>query len=113
MTHFESAGNVVPMLCPSCCTLDEIPDWPESDADELAPVVGCRRCGFSFPNLPGEFKGLTLHAIHNHRCEGADHGNWAGVGDAILKAMGGQGEYPELPSWPHADDARADARQAP
>jgi len=65
---------------------------------------GCKRCGFHFPNLPDAFKGLTLHAMRNHCCEGPERGNWTALGEAILNAMGGRGEYPELPSWPVADD---------
>src|SRR5712691_3540207 len=47
--HFESEGDVVPMLCPGCCTIEDIPDWEDWDADNLQPLVGCHRCGFSFP----------------------------------------------------------------
>jgi len=68
--HFRSEGGVVPMLCPGCCALDDIPDWPDRDASQLKIVVGCYRCGFSFPVLPGEFKPLTLTAMHNHACSG-------------------------------------------
>jgi hypothetical protein len=103
MVFHKSASDAVPMICPSCCTLDDIPEWPKSDAGELKLVIGCQRCGFSFPNLPGEFKELTLHALLNHRCEGPERGNWADLGNAILAAISGQGEWPELPAWPHAE----------
>lgn len=55
MAHFESEGGVVPMLCPGCCTIGDIPDWPERDAEngELTIAVGCHRCGLTFPALPG------------------------------------------------------------
>ena len=83
--HFESEGGVVPMLCPGCCTLDDIPDWTAKD---LKSVVGCRRCGFSFPALPGEFKPVTLTAMRNHRREGPRNGNWKAVGEAIIAQIG-------------------------
>jgi hypothetical protein len=99
--HFESAGDVVPMLCPGCGTLDDIPDW---DADSL--VIGCRRCGFYFPNLPEQFKAITLNAMHHHRCEGTEKGNWPALGDAILNAIAANGEWPELPSWATSESPR-------
>jgi hypothetical protein len=107
VAHVEGPGALVPVVCPACCALGDIPDWPEGDASRLRCVVGCKRCGFWFPNLPGEFKGLTLHAMRGHRCERPDQGDWAGLADAILSAMTGQGEYPELPSWPRAGDVPA------
>jgi Zn ribbon nucleic-acid-binding protein len=94
--HFESQGRVVPMLCPGCATLDDIPDW---GAKDFHPVIGCHRCGFHFPNLPDKFKKLTLHAIHNHRCEGPEQGDWPALGKAITDGITGKGELPELPPW--------------
>ena len=86
MANFESEGNVVPMLCPGCATLDDIPDWPRDPAEKLTKVIaGCHRCGFTFPILPGPYRGLTLHAILNHRCKGPDDGNWAAAGKAITE----------------------------
>ena len=100
--HFESAGGVVPMLCPGCCTLDDIPDWDDFDAHNFHPVAGCHRCGFTFPVLPAQFKGLTLHALQNHPCEGPERGDWKALGKAIMDAIAGKGEYPELPPFPSA-----------
>jgi Zn ribbon nucleic-acid-binding protein len=94
--RFESEGGVMPMLCPGCCTLDDIPDW---DADDFHPVIGCHRCGFHFPNLPGQFKEITLHAMHDHHCEAPEKGDWPALGKAILDAMTEMGEWPELPPW--------------
>jgi len=105
--HFESEGDVVPMLCPGCCTIEDIPDWEDWDADNLQPVIGCHRCGFSFPVLPAQFRGLTLHALHNHRCEGPDRGNWQALGKAIMDGITGKGEYPELPPFPPASIRKA------
>jgi hypothetical protein len=42
--HFESEGDAVPMPCPGCCTIQDIPDWEDWDADNLQPAVGCHRC---------------------------------------------------------------------
>ncbi len=84
----ESPGGAVPMLCPGCCTLQDIPDWPDHDAADLKTVIGCHRCGFTFPLLPGAFKSLTLDAMHNHRCEGPEAGNWDAVGKAITEQLG-------------------------
>jgi hypothetical protein len=88
MAHFESEGDVLPMLCPGCCTLEDIPDWPRDSAEHLKIIAGCHRCGFTFPILPGEFRGLTLHAMHSHRCKGPDDGDWNAVGEAIITRMG-------------------------
>ena len=100
--RFASAGDAMPMLCPGCCTIESIPDWQDWDADNLQPLVGCHRCGFTFPVLPAQFRGLTLHAMHNHRCEGPERGDWEALGKAILEGITGQGEYPELPAFPPA-----------
>jgi hypothetical protein len=103
--RFESAGGMVPMLCPGCCTLQDIPGWEHWNADNFQPLVGCHRCGFTFPVLPAQFKGLTLHAMHSHRCEppkGPDRGNWAQLGKAIMDGITGLGEYPDLPPFPAA-----------
>ncbi|MGA8531530.1 MAG: hypothetical protein WB622_17555 [Acidobacteriaceae bacterium] len=88
MAHFASEGDAVPMLCPDCCTLDDIPDWPHDSTEDLKVIAACNRCGFTFPILPGEFRGLTLHALHNHRCKGPDDGNWATVGKKIIARLG-------------------------
>jgi hypothetical protein len=85
VANFESEGDVVPMLCPGCCKLDDIPDWAP-DPGNLKILAGCHRCGFTFPILPGDFRGLTLHALLNHRCKGPDDGHW----DAVSKAIVGQ-----------------------
>lgn len=85
--NYESEGGVVPMLCPGCCTLAGIPDWAERDGADLKIVIGCHRCGFTFPVLPGEFKSLTLEAMHNHRCAGPERGDWDAVGRAILERL--------------------------
>ena len=83
------------MLCPGCCTIDDIPDWPKRNAEDLKIIIGCHRCGFAFPVLPGEFKGLTLHALHNHRCAGPDDGNWEAVGEAIISRLAELHQDPE------------------
>ena len=104
--RFESDGNLVPMLCPGCCTIDDIPDWDALvAAGKFQPLVGCHRCGFTFPMLPEQFKALTLHAMHCHRCEapeGPERGNWHELGKAIIDGMAGIGEYPEPPPFPPA-----------
>jgi hypothetical protein len=94
--HYESEGGVVPMLCPGCCTLADLPDGPQRDAASLKTAVGCHRCGFTFPALPGQFKSLTLDALHNHRCQGPDAGNWDAVGKAIIEELGQLQHDPEL-----------------
>jgi len=49
-----------------------------------------------------QFKGLTLHALQNHPCEGPERGDWKALGKAIMDAIAGKGEYPELPPFPSA-----------
>ena len=103
--RFRSEGDAVPMLCPGCCTIDDIPDWTEDSTGDPKLLVGCHRCGFTFPILPGEFRGLTLRAMRNHDCrvpEGAWRGDWVALGKAILDGMTGRREYPELPEFPSA-----------
>jgi Zn ribbon nucleic-acid-binding protein len=103
LVHFESTGDAVPMLCPGCCTLDDIPDW---NADHFKLVIGCQRCGFYFPNLPDQFKAITLNAMHHHRCEGTEKGNWPALGEAILDAIAANGKWPELPTWATSQPSR-------
>jgi hypothetical protein len=109
--HFESEGDVVPMLCPGCCTIEDTPDWEDWDAGNLQPVAACHRCGFAFPVLPAQFRGLTLHAMHNHRCEGPERGNWEALGKAIMDGITGKGDYPELPPFPPASIRKAGAEE--
>jgi hypothetical protein len=112
--RFESEGDRVPMLCPGCCAISDIPDWEDWDAARPAVIVGCRRCGFTFPVLPAKFKALTLHAMHSHRCEapqGPARGNWHKLGKAIMNAIAGKGEYPDLPPFPPAPSPASKARQ--
>jgi hypothetical protein len=47
MARFESEGGAVPMLCPGCCTLDDIPDWEDWDTAHPQVIVGCHRCAFT------------------------------------------------------------------
>jgi hypothetical protein len=82
----EATAEPVAVLCPGCCTLDDIPQYTPS-LEVLAPLVGCKRCGFMFPILPAEFKQVTLDALHNHECWGRNQGNWPELGQAIAEAV--------------------------
>jgi hypothetical protein len=82
----DVAAEPIALLCPGCCTLDAIPKYTPS-LEVLAPLVGCRRCGFLFPILPAEFKQVTLDALHNHECRGRYRGNWPELGQAIAEAV--------------------------
>jgi hypothetical protein len=94
--NYECSDETVPMLCPSCCTLDDIPDPPEQDPGPLGLIVVCERCRFTFPRLPGHAKELTLTAMRNHRCIGPEGGDWANAGDAILARISELGNYTDL-----------------
>jgi len=82
----EAAAEPVAVLCPGCCTLDDIPRYTPS-LEVLAPLVGCTRCGFLFPILPADFKQVTLDALRNHQCCGRYRGNWPELGQAITEAI--------------------------
>jgi hypothetical protein len=70
-------------LCPGCCTLDEILEL-EIDPKSLAPLVGCMRCSFTFPLLPGESANVTMQAMRRHDCRVSKNPeDWAGVAEAI------------------------------
>jgi hypothetical protein len=57
------------LLCPGCCTIDDIPQWKPT-AEVVTPLVGCKRCPFMFPILPASFRQLTCDAMRNHECSG-------------------------------------------
>jgi hypothetical protein len=80
--------NVDPvlLLCPGCCTTDDIPPWTPT-IEMPAPLAGCKRFTFMFPILPGDYARLTSDAIRNHACSGAAQGNWPGLGQAIIDAI--------------------------
>jgi hypothetical protein len=72
------------MLCPNCCTVDDILAY-DCDPESIAPLAGCERCSFTFPLLPGEWALLTLEAMHRHDCRVADPPeNWTGVAQEII-----------------------------
>lgn len=87
--HAEE-GRAELLLCPGCCTIGDIPEWTPTP-QVLTPLVACRRCPFTFPVLPGDFRQLTLDALRNHECKGAHQGNWPGLGQAIVEAIHEQG----------------------
>jgi hypothetical protein len=75
------------LLCPGCCTLDEILSC-EIDPESLAPLAGCARCSFTFPLLLDEFADLTLTAMRRHDCSVSEQPeNWAGVAAAITERI--------------------------
>ena len=74
------------LLCPGCCTIKDIPPWTPT-IEEPTPLVGCARCTFMFPILPGNFRQLTCDAIRNHACSGIAQGDWQGLGQAIVDAI--------------------------
>jgi hypothetical protein len=75
------------VLCPGCCTIDDVARH-HVDPQALAPLVGCARCSFTFPILPGEFADLTLEAMHRHRCHVSGGGdNYEGVAQEIIKRV--------------------------
>jgi hypothetical protein len=88
------------LLCPGCCTIDDIPEWTPT-VEMPTPLVGCNRCPpFMFPILPGSFKQLTSDAIRNHVCSGMVQGNWPGLGQAIVDAIHEGATEPPVPaSW--------------
>jgi hypothetical protein len=74
-------------LCPGCCTLDEILNC-EVDPESLAPLVGCVRCSFTFPLMPGTFADLTVEAMRRHACVASEKPeNWADVAQAITERI--------------------------
>jgi hypothetical protein len=74
-------------LCPGCCTLDEILSC-EVDPESVAPLVGCVRCSFTFPLLPGAFADLTAEAMHRHDCRVSETPeNWTGVAEIIIDRL--------------------------
>jgi hypothetical protein len=80
------------MLCPCCCTLEDLHAFEhahEADAPRVGgpPLAGCKRCGFIFPALPVEYRQLTLDAMRNHECRGVHDGNWPELGEAITQAI--------------------------
>jgi hypothetical protein len=90
-TRHAEAGNAEPLvLCPGCCTIGDIPEWTPTK-EVLTPLVACSRCLFMFPVLPGEFRQLTLDAMHNHECSGVHQGAWPELGQAIVDAIHEQG----------------------
>ena len=88
--HAETAGAGPLLLCPGCCSIDNIPEWMPT-AEVLTPMVACSRCPFMFPVLPGDFRQLTLDALRNHECKGVHQGNWPDLGQAIADAIHEQG----------------------
>jgi hypothetical protein len=88
--HAEVAGPGPLLLCPGCCTIDEIPEWMPT-VEVLTPMVACSRCPFMFPVLPGDFRQLTLDALRNHECKGMHQGDWPELGQAIVDAIHEQG----------------------
>lgn len=84
----EAEAGPVPELCPGCCTLDDIRACDAiAGPQAFSPLVGCSRCSFTFPILPGEFMQVTLDALHNHDCHGIYRGNWTALGQGIVEGM--------------------------
>jgi hypothetical protein len=74
-------------LCPGCCTLDEIHNC-EVDPESIGPLVGCVRCSFTFPLMPGTFADLTVDAMRRHACVASEEPeNWAGVAQIITERI--------------------------
>jgi hypothetical protein len=88
--HAEEGITEPLLLCPGCCVIDDIPEWVPT-AKVLTPLVACNRCPFTFPILPGDFRQLTLDAMHNHQCIGMYQGNWPELGQAIVGAIHDKG----------------------
>jgi hypothetical protein len=84
--HAEAGRAELLLLCPGCCTTGDIPQWTPTP-EVLTPLVACTRCPFKFPVLPGDFRQLTLDAMHNHQCSGVHQGNWPELGQAIVDAI--------------------------
>jgi hypothetical protein len=72
------------ILCPCCCTIDDIlAIKPPPAAGALSQAV-CARCAFTFPVLPPEVADLTLTAMREHDClVPGERGNWDAVGREI------------------------------
>lgn len=88
----EQATAAALVLCPCCCTLEDLLAFErahEADAPRVGgpPLANCKRCGFTFPVLPVEYRRLTLDAMRNHECRGTHDGNWAGIGEAIIEGI--------------------------
>jgi len=88
--HAQSGRAELLLLCPGCCTIDDIPEWTPRP-EVLTPLVTCTRCPFTFPVLPGDFRQLTFDAMRNHECRGTHQGNWPELGQAIVGAIHEQG----------------------
>jgi hypothetical protein len=84
--HAEYGITEPLLLCPGCCTISDIPEWVPTP-EVLTPLVACSRCPFTFPVLPGDFRQLTLDAMHNHQCGAMYQGNWPELGQAIVEAI--------------------------
>lgn len=88
-TGSDQAGSESPaalLLCPGCCTIEDIPQW-QPTAQVATPLVSCKRCAFTFPVLPGNFRQLTYDAMRNHECTGMYKGDWPSVSQAIVDAI--------------------------
>jgi hypothetical protein len=88
--HAQAGRAELLPLCPGCCTIGDIPEWTPTP-EVLTPLVACKRCLFTFPVLPGDFRQLTLDAMRNHECQGVHQGNWPELGQAIVGAIHDQG----------------------
>jgi hypothetical protein len=75
------------VLCPGCCTIDDILAF-EYDPAGPSPKAACARCAFAFPLLPGEAAQATLDAMRRHDCRTpGEPENWAAVGKVIIRLM--------------------------
>ena len=75
-------------LCPGCCAMEDIRACEATAGPRaFSPLVGCSRCAFTFPILPGEFMQVTLDAMRNHDCHGIYRGNWPALGEGIIEGM--------------------------
>ena len=87
MTGSQPLDVPARMLCPSCCTIDDILAIEQATVAGALPQVACARCAFTFPVLPPEGADLTLIAMREHDCLiPGERGNW----DAVGKEINGQ-----------------------
>ena len=88
MTSSQPLDMPTRILCPCCCTIDDILAIAPAPAAGALAQAACARCAFTFPVLPPEAADLTLTAMHEHDClMPGERGNWDAVGSEINRQM--------------------------
>jgi hypothetical protein len=87
----QPPGAPTLVLCPGCCTIDDILAF-EYDPAGPSPQAACARCAFAFPLFPSEAAQATLDAMRRHDCRmPGEPENWTAVGKEIIRLMREQG----------------------